>query len=233
MVVVLALVVAAVLPLWLAPLLLLGMNLIIQGVQRYRIESSTPVRPPLVLPAVSDPGAYARLPEPRPSFGIRLLLRPVRGAVWFGTFLAVPVVIAAALAGPIAAIGAGLLWLGLQLWLTIDALNTVPVEVRVTATSLEWRARRRREVIALASLRRLRCSTSPGFAVVLEFEGHEERLLLVTGGFADFLEALTVACPWIDVSPEIVKRFGSWTGKYNAFYVDAPDPDVEPDLQAG
>jgi hypothetical protein len=51
--------------------------------------------------------------------------------------------------------------------------------------------------------------------------------MLVTGGFADFLEALTVTCPWVEVSSEIVERFGSWSGKKDGFFVESPE--VAPD----
>lgn len=99
-----------------------------------------------------------------------------------------------------------------------------PHEVRIANGTIEWHARLRDAAIPTSALRRVRANTMPQNAVVLEFEGDRQRLILVTGGFADFLEALTVTCPWVEVSSEIVDRFGSWSGKTNGFFVESLDP---------
>lgn len=55
-------------PTWLRPILILALlvplHLIMHGRRRLKIESSPPLKPPLVLPAVSDPGSFARLSDP-------------------------------------------------------------------------------------------------------------------------------------------------------------------------
>lgn len=203
--------------------LLQALSLILEGRRRLEVESSPPLRPPLVLPAVSDPGSFARLPEPRPAFGLHVDFR-LRPAVLLGVIFGVPMLVLGAVSGAVAALVCGLLWLGMAVWILNGFLRGIPREVRVTSTSLEWKARLRHDVIPIERLRRLRCNTLPSTMVVLEFEGHRQRLIAVAGGFADFLEALTVTCPWVEVSSEIVDRFGSWSGKTNGFFVESLDP---------
>lgn len=220
-------------PRGLRPLLILALlvplHLIMHGRRRLKIESSPTLKPPLVLPAVSDPGSFARLPDPRPAFGLHLHFRPLRGAMYLGVIFGLPMIVLAATSGAVAALLYGLLWLGIEGWNLNWFLRSIPLEVRVTNTLIEWRSRLRNDVIPIESLRRLRCNTLPSTAIVLEFENHRPRLLLVTGGFADFLEVLTVACSWVEVSSEIVDRFGSWTGKTNGFFVESPDPATRGD----
>lgn len=158
--------------------LVVALHLILHGWRRLKIEASPWLEPPLILPAVSSPGSFERLPEPRPAFGIR------RAGVRSVSY---------------------------------------PHEVRIADGTIEWHARLRDAAIPTSALRRVRVNTMPQNAVVLEFEGDRQRLILVTGGFADFLEALTVTCPWVEVSSEIVDRFGSWCGKTNGFFVESLD----------
>lgn len=191
------------------------------GARRLKVESSTPVKPPLVLPAASHPGSFAGHPEPRPAFGIRLGFRPVRAVVYLGVIMGIPMIALAVISGPAAALAYGLLWTAIELWNLNWFLRHVPIEVRVADSLIEWKARLRRDVIPAASLRRLRCNTVPSGAIVLEFEGHRPRLMYVSGGFADFVEALTVTCPWVEVSTDVIDRFGSWSGKTNGFFVES------------
>jgi hypothetical protein len=215
---------------WLRVILLLALlpsvQLILQGRRRRQVESFPSVHPPLALPAVSDPGWFAGLPEPRPTFGLRLRFRPLRGALYIGPCFLL-VVVVAAIGGAVPALIYGALVLAGGIQSTYGFLRDVPLEVRVTPSTIEWTTRLRRAVTPVASLRRLRCKSVPSTAVVFEFEGHRSRFMLVTGGFADFLEALTVTCPWVEVSSEIVERFGSWSGKKDGFFVESPE--VAPD----
>ena len=219
---------AAETPSWLRPVLVVALivplHLVLNGWRRFRIESSPSLTPPLTLPAVSEPGSFARLPLPRPTFGLRLHFRPLRAAVYLGLIFGIPMIVLGVASGAGAALFFGALWLGIEVWNLNWFLRKVPLEVRVTNTSIEWRASLRSDEIPVQSLRRLRCSTISANAIVLEFEGHPPRLILGTGGFADFLEALTVTCPWVEVSSEVVDRFGSWSGRTNGFSIESLDP---------
>jgi hypothetical protein len=202
--------------------LLIPVELVAHGLRRIVVESSPPLVAPVVLPAVEDPGAYDRFPEPRPVFGLRLVLRsPGRVVVGAVLFAGVPAVAVAWTTGVAWAGGIVVVLLAVgQLWNAALLLWAVPLEVRVTATSLEWRARLRHGRLPLSSLRRVRRNTFPAGTVVLEAEAHPARVVMVNGGFADFLEALTVRCPWIEVSSDVVEHYGSWSGRASGYFVE-------------
>lgn len=198
--------------------------IVASGVIRMRIESSPSLTPPLVLPAVTEPGAFARLGEPRPAFGLRhVRVRIGRGTAFVLLAIGIPVGWVAWTYGATMALAAACVVAVHRVWATYWAIRNLPVEVRVVGSTLEWTAFDRRLQVPLGRLRRVRSAVAAGGVVVLEFDGHDPLLVLVIGGFADFLEALTVTCPWVEVSADVVRRFGGFTGKANGFFVETPE----------
>lgn len=196
-------------PLWYGSALaaLYGANLVLGGYRRWKVESAPVQRHPLVLTAVMDPGRFALLGNPLPGFGLKVMkFQPFKAVASSAVMFGVPVFIAASSGGLSALLVSAPIWAVIVAKNANWTLRGLPGQVRVSHGVIHWAATYRTEEIPVSSLRRVRCNTVPTTVTVLEFEGHPSRVLPVTGGFADFLEALTVTCPWVDVSEDVVQR---------------------------
>lgn len=202
---------------------LLGALVALHGWRRAQVHSSPSAPRPYQLKAATDLGAFARMPEPRPGFGLRhVKFHPGRAVLQLGVMLLALLILARALDGARLVIPVALVLIGWQAWSLVSLLNRIPQEVRVMEGRIEWRFSRKVETGDVTGLRRLRCNTFPSTWAVLDSETDPSRIVPVIGGFADFVDALTSACPWIEVDEEVLARFGGFSTQSNGFFLVPP-----------
>ncbi len=159
-------------------------------------------------------------PTPLPGFGLRhVRFRWRRFAFWLAVSTLVPVAIAASFGGREAALVMGLVVLLYHAASNVALYRNRARDVHVIGSTSVGQSWTRTETIPLAALRRI--ESEPCATVVLVFAGHPRLRMVVIAGFAQFLEAMTTAAPWVEVTERVV-AYGSHAGTTNGFYV-VPD----------
>lgn len=206
--------------------LVVGMWVVFMGWSRFRVESSNPLTPPLVLPAMSSRNSFVQRPTPRPAFGLRFpgvdVVAAVRQVL---LFVGVATVIAL-LVDPYWALLVGVVALAYQLAGVGLALLSVARRVVVADGRISWTTLRNRRSAPLASLLRVRRADIASPVAVFEFDGHAPLEVLVAWGFPDFLDALTVTAPWLEVNSDVVEMFCSVEGDARGFVDEHTDPEA-------
>ena len=210
---------------WLPPLLTLvgGCSVlsIMESIRTIRVQASPRATESAGLTAVTHASSQVGQPGGPSVFALRHV-RLRRGRM-IGVVV-VPYLVMAAVAvvfgAPVLAVAfviVALVVLAGSYW---SFLRKFPLEVRVDEELVTWQSSLRTVTAPVAAVRRMRCNTTPAGAVVIEFEGQAPMVVYVIGGFADFLRAMSLRCPWMEVDQEVIDKFGAFSTGHSGFFAE-------------